>query len=59
MKNLIRYLLLRHQLASVASHLEAVQKERSMLEHSERFYLRQAADLRLKLLNLDIRARRA
>ncbi|KVK98628.1 hypothetical protein [Burkholderia ubonensis] len=59
MKNLIRYLFLRHQLANVASHLEAVQKERSMLEHSERFYLRQAADLRLQLLNLEIRARRA
>jgi hypothetical protein len=59
MKNLIRYLFLRRRLASVAAHLESIPKERAMLEHSERFYLRQAAELRLQLLNLQIRARRA
>ena len=58
MKRIIRRWLLRRRLAAMAAHLEEIQFERDQLEKTERHCLRQSNDLRLQLLNLDIRSRR-
>lgn len=58
MKTIMRRLILKSRLARAAAHLDAIQREREMLERTERFCVRQSNELRLQLLNLDIAARR-
>jgi hypothetical protein len=59
MRRLIKRWLLRHKLVTLASHLEGIRRERAMLEHAERHYLKESTALHAELLNLDIRRRRA
>lgn len=58
MKRYLRRLFLRRRLTTVNAHLNAIQREREMLDMSERHCVRQANGLQLALLNLDIKARR-
>jgi hypothetical protein len=59
MKLFFRRLILRRRLAAINAHLGTIQRERQMLDISERYCLRAANRLQLALLNLDIKARRA
>lgn len=54
-----RKLLLRHRLASIAMHLDTIARHRTELDRTERYYIARATDIRLELLNADIRNRRA
>lgn len=58
MKRYLRRLFLRRRLAAVNAHLNAIQREREMLDMTERHCVREANGLQLALLNLDVRARR-
>lgn len=58
MKTLFRRWILKGRLARNAVHLEAIQRERAMLDRTEKFCVRQSNRLRLELLNLDIASRR-
>lgn len=58
MKTFFRRLILKGRLARTAAHLEAIQRERALLNRTEMFCMRQSNTLRLELLNLDIAARR-
>lgn len=58
MKRFFRRLILRRRLAAVNAHLNAIHREREMLDMSERHCMRSATTLQLALLNLDIEARR-
>lgn len=58
MKRFLRRWLIKRNLARHAAHLNVIQRERLMLEHTEKYCVRQINDLHVQLLNLDIRARR-
>jgi hypothetical protein len=58
MKTFFRRLLLKSKLARVSAHLNAIQREREMLDRTEKFCIREANRLQLEALNLDIRRRR-
>jgi len=58
MKRYFRRLFLRRRLAAVNAHLNAIQRERQMLDISEQYCVRAASGLQLALLNLDVKARR-
>ncbi|MGF6738468.1 hypothetical protein [Paraburkholderia atlantica] len=58
MKRFFRRLIIKNQIARHAAHLEAIQRERAMLDRTETFCVRQINELRVQQLNLDVRARR-
>jgi hypothetical protein len=58
MKRYFRRLILRRKLAPVNAHLNAIQREREMLDMSERHCVREANATQLALLNLDTKAPR-
>jgi hypothetical protein len=58
MKRFFRRLIIKSRMARVNAHLNAIQREREMLDRTERFCIREANRLQLQALNLDIRARR-
>lgn len=58
MKTFFRRLVLKSRMARVSAHLNAIQREREMLERTERFCIREANRLQLEALNLDIASRR-
>lgn len=57
MKTFFRRLIIKGQIARTAAHLEAIQRERALLDRTETFCVRQSNNLRLELLKLDIRPR--
>jgi len=59
MKRALRRWWLKRRLARTAEALDSIASEREMLVHTERYFIRQSNDLRLQLLNLDIRSRHA
>lgn len=58
MKLFFRRLILRRRLAAINAHLGAIQRERQMLDMSERHCVRTANGLQLALLNLGAKVRR-
>lgn len=59
MKRLIQKMILKHQLATAAAHLEALERQRVEMNRLEHHLLVKANLARIKLLNLDIRNRHA
>lgn len=57
MKRFFRRLFLKRRLASLNAHLDLIDRERQMLDVSERHCVRAVNATRLALLNLDVRAR--
>ena len=58
MKHFLQRFILHRRLARLTAHLDAIRREREMLDASEKHCVREAHSILVALLNLNIRARR-
>lgn len=59
MRRYLKMLFLRHRLATLAEEFERIAQQRSDLDRIERHYNKEAGDIRVRLLNFELRNRRA